>query len=131
MAQSGTTIRTKLNQRVFVSPPGTSMTYVPVSVSSATDGGYEGNTKTFGTGVATIVVPYGFISQRLDFKSIGLNAEGEMQLAVKYDVPVKSQDLFIGSLSAVYGTFVVQTVRPYPYDGVNLCTIITVKKQIF
>lgn len=130
MAQSGTTIRTKLNQRVFVSPPGTPMKHHSVTITSATSGGYEGNTETIGSATTTIVVPYGFMSQALNFHSSGLNEEGEMMLAVKHDIDVNRQDLFVGTLDAVYGTFEVNTVRPYPYDGVNLCTIVSVKKKI-
>jgi hypothetical protein len=131
MAQSGLTIRQKLNQRVFVSPPGTPMTYLETSVTSNTMGGYEGNTKTYSAPVTTIVVPYGFISHKSEYNSFGYNAEGECNLAVKHDIPVKKDDVFVGTLDAVSGTFVVKTVRPYPYDSVNLCTIITVKKEIF
>jgi hypothetical protein len=131
MAQSGTTIRTKLNQRVFVSPPGTSAIYYGVTISPATMGGYEGNTEVIGTGITTIVVPYGYISKEASYRSFGMENNGEMQVAIKHDVPVKIQDLFYITASDITsGTFRVTQVRPYPYDGVNLCSIVTVKRDL-
>lgn len=129
MAQSGSTIRTKLNQRVFVAPPATACTLTRVSTTtSGTYGGYDGNSVTSTSIQAILAVPYGFISDVKNYNSYGLDNDGEMKVALKHTVTVSIGDLM--TITTATGTYQVTQVEPYPYDGVNLCTIATLKQLL-
>jgi hypothetical protein len=129
MAQTGLTIRTKLNQRVFVAPPATSCILTPVTTTmSGTFGGYDGNTVTYGEATIILAVPYGVLSDMKNYNSYGLDNDGEMKLAVKHTVSTTIGDQI--TITSLSGTFQVVEIEPYPYDGINLCTILTIKQTL-
>lgn len=129
MAQTGLTIRTKLNQRVFVAPPATSCVLTPVVTSTTGSyGGYDGNAVTYGTPETILAVPYGVMSDSKDYNSFGLDNDGVMKLAVKHTVSTTIGDFL--NITSLSGTFQITEIEPYPYDGINLCTILTIRQTL-
>jgi hypothetical protein len=129
MAQRGADVRAKLNDRIFSQPPASSITITSRTVVAGSLSGYYGQTITIATATTTVGVPYNVTTQTFEHNAFGNNPQdGEMRLAVRYDADVESQDLL--NIEAITGTYQVSDIKDYPYNGVNLCRILTIKQLL-
>jgi hypothetical protein len=132
MVQSGAVVKTKIEKRIFSSPPGTTITIYPVTKSAeGSYGGYSGQSEEYNEydKVVTIGVPYGFISNDRNYMSFGLSAEGETRMAVSSNENFKQGDRIIMSTNPKV-KFKILKIQEYPYDDVNLANILTIKQDI-
>src|SRR6056297_655517 len=122
MVLSGTAARTKILNKIFSKPPATDIIITPVTESvSGSEYGYGGTSRTDGTPVSTVGVPYGYVSGDRQYNSFGLNAEGETRIAVKPSETIKQGDTITFTTSDQ--TFEVLKVAEYPYNNILLCYI--------
>lgn len=128
MVQSGSTIKAKIEKKIFSTPPASNITIATVTRGDGSLGGYGGTSKTYGTPVATVGVPYGFISGDRKYMKMGFNSEGETKIAVPADTVVKQGDkITITSESLVAEVF---KINEYPFNDVNLARILLIKEFI-
>lgn len=136
MAQSGDIVKAKIERKIFNSPPATSIQITPITRAEAGSyGGYGGLTDTAGTPVATIGVPYGYLTGDRAYFSFGLTQEGETKVAVKESEVVEEdyEITFTGANLPSYitdKTFVVKKIQDYPYNNYNLARILTIKEIV-
>jgi len=136
MAQPGNVVKQKIENKIFISPPATTITITPITrASGGSFGGYGGLTNTTGTPVDTVGVPYGWITGDRAYQSFGLTQEGETKIAVKAEEVVEQdfQITFTGANLPDYLTdkvFIVKKIQDYPYNNYNLARILTIKEVV-
>ena len=128
MAQSGATIKAKIERKIFSKPPASDITIEEVTKGDGDYGGFGGTTKTYGAATATVGVPYGFISASTSFMKMGFNSEGTSMIAVPEATSIKAGDKVTITSEGLIG-FVTE-VKEYPYNNVNLARIVTIKEQL-
>jgi len=132
MVQSGSAVKTILENKVFVKPPGSYVTITPISeAKTGSEGGYGGTTKTTGTPVTVIGVPYGYLSGDRKYTSMGINSDGEIRIAIPADTSANEGDsVTITSSDIPSQSFEIISITDYPYNEVNVARIISCKKKI-
>jgi len=131
MVQSGTTIKAKIDKKIFSKPPGSTITIYKKSVTSSDGayGGFSGTTKVYATvGVEVIGVPYGVLSKDRNYMKMGLNSEGQSKLAVPSETDVSQGDLVTLIPTGTYGE--VEVVNEYPFNDINIAKIILLKEYL-
>lgn len=132
MAQSGTTVKAKIEAKIFSTPPGTAITIYPITKSTDSSyGGYEGASDVYDDydKYSTTGVPYGFVSGDRGYKSFGLTAEGETKIAIPAGSSIKQEDRIVISTNPDT-TFKVLKIQEYPFNNVNLAFILTIKQDL-
>lgn len=128
MAQSGTTVKARIERKIFNAPPASTITIRTLTRGDGEYGGYGGTTRSYGNAASTVGVPYGFISGERRYEQFGFNAEGESLIAVKADTTVAQGDLVYISAMGLLGE--VLDIKEYPYNDVNLAKIIKIKEVL-
>jgi len=128
MAQSGTIVRNKINQKIFNTTVGTTINISKVTKVDGNYGGFESTSKTYATSSSAIGVPYGVVSGDRNYLSMGFNGEGMSLIAVQFDTDVEQDDKI--EIPVISLTGYVTKVTDYPYGDVNLAKIITIKETL-
>jgi hypothetical protein len=128
MAQSGTVVREKINSKVFNTTVATTINIYTVTKGDGNYGGFESTSKSESAPVEALGVPYGVITGDRNYLSMGFNSEGESLIAVRYDTTVNEDDYVEIPVISLKGKVI--KVTEYPYGGVNLAKIITIKRQL-
>jgi len=116
------TIREKLENKLF-SKIGKTVTFIS-KVSPTTD--MRGDIVAYGTDSTseTKIVPYNIVSSRETFEAFGTMNQGEMDAAVRYNLSIKLNDLFV--IDSV--RYLIKDIA-YNYLPDNVVTIVRISKE--